>query len=336
LTTSNRLRPREDIVVSVCVTEMLKDDKTKQCFLDQLQDLKKKFRFFEVIIMSETEDAHNLQNIKDKIENLRIIYIQKLSNIYKTRVIAAQEAIGDTVLLLNPQEIHFFNIVDLLENSANNQSVALIKIKKKIVNRGLDTILWKLGKAAGFHIQLQFGQSLCLPRTFLNDLLKHPEPDLALRFIPNYKKIRLDIITCGDPEYVRIQTKISDRILLIQKLLIFLAPNILSIVASASALILFFGIIYFFYIILIWLIIADIATGWLTTSAVLSFLCCFFGVSTLGISLGIQKIISNNETNIDDLIINEETNTNMFAELVNELNVNLVKDNNSIESPEND
>ena len=66
-------------------------------------NLKKLFKFFEIIVIVNSSEENTFDNLKNKICNLRILSIQKNTSEYYRRYILAKESIGDIVVITNTE-----------------------------------------------------------------------------------------------------------------------------------------------------------------------------------------------------------------------------------------
>jgi hypothetical protein len=198
---------------------------------------------------------------------------------------------------------------------------------RRPVKRLLAWPLIALGKLAGFNVDPAEWQSIAVPRTLLNLLLAHDEPRLALRFPP--RDPRLPREWFRTPVNVASRTAfmgLARRLHLLQMLLVYLTPTLLTLVAVSSALLTLVGLAYAAWIVGAVVLVDRLAPGWLTTNAMLAVSATFMGVSTLGISLGLQHLLKQQRRLKCDLVPEEVNRIDLFQQVAFDLNVVLESD----------
>ena len=166
-----------------------------------------------------------------------------------------------------------------------------------------------------------------MPRTLLNCILAHDEPQLALRFPPRDHRtplicvpVKMDKIDRGG------LSELPRRLQLLQTLLVYLAPMVLSIVSFTSSILALLGLAYAFYIVGAWFLVEELAPGWLTTSAMLTVSAVFMGVSMLGLSLGLQHLLKQQAKDKAERVSEEVNRIDLFGKVALDLNVELESD----------
>ena len=170
------------------------------------------------------------------------------------------------------------------------------------------------GAMAGFNVGLRDLKTLAVPRTLLNQLLAHPiQTSRSLSRRATYAcrwalpKRHPECRTCARPANVR------RRLALLQKLLVYLAPSLLMAVTLASALLAAMGVFYALYLLGAWIVVDDLAPGWLTLSAMLSLTAFFLGVSIMGLSLGLQLLLTRANRDGFDGVASEVNRIDLFG-----------------------
>lgn len=321
---------REDVLVSVCFGHMAPDAVSFDAIAALAKTLDARFRFREIVVIGDESRQDEYAELLQRVDNLRLFTVRDGTGFYRRRVIAADEAIGDVVLMTNVAELAHVDLVAMIERAADDQQVILAIRSVGMVNRTLAAPLVALGRMSGFEVGLRDLQTLAVPRTLLNQLLTHPAPDLALRFPP--RDIRLPLtfaMARPDMPALREAGQTRQRIALLQKLLVNVAPSLLMTVTIASALLATMGLFYAFYVLGVWIVVDDIAAGWLTLSAMLSLTAFFLGVSIMGLSLGLQQLLGKEERNDFDGVATETNRIDLFGKMASELNIDLERDHAS-------
>lgn len=315
---------REDVLVSVCFGDLPVDADTLDEVAALARQLDARFRFREIVVVAEESRKDALLALVRRIENLRLFTVRDGTPFYRRRVIAADEAIGDVVMMANAAELPHLDPVAMLGQAADDQQMVLAIRPSGLFDRTLAGPLVALGRLAGFNVGLRDLQTMSVPRTLLNQLLAHPDPDLALRFPPRDVRLPLAFATAapGMPS-LRQAGQQGRRVALLQKLLVYVAPSLLMAVTLASALLAGTGFVYALYVLGAWIVVEDLAPGWLTLSAMLSLTAFFLGVSIMGLSLGLQQLLARTENDVLDSVASEVNRIDLFGQVASDLNVDL-------------
>ncbi|SFT11684.1 hypothetical protein SAMN04488040_3250 [Sulfitobacter marinus] len=315
---------RDDVLVSVCFGSLHPEPTTFKAVSRLAQELDQRFRFREIIVVADDAHRDAFLPLVHQVENIRLIVVPERTAFYQRRAIAADEAIGDVLLLTNSVEIAHLDVVAILERTADNQCAVLPIRKDARMSRTLVAPLVAIGRIAGFNIGTGGLQTLALPRTLLNRLLSHPDRDIVLRFLPRDVSIPICHfeVASGMPS-VREAGQWKRRLALMQRLLAYLAPTLLMIVTLNSALLTILGIVYAIYVLGAWVVVDDLAAGWLTLSAMLSLTALFLGISITGLSLGLQQLLARRGRDEFDSVATEINRIDLFGQVSSELNVDL-------------
>lgn len=316
-------RPREDILVSVCFSDLPATSEAFSALRELARRLDLRFRFREIIIVTDEQGHEDYLPLVEQIADLRLFTIRPGSSYYDRRVIAAEEAIGDVVLIGNLDEIAHIDLIEMVEQAASGNAILLARrSSRRSVRGGLSTPIHALGRAAGFKVNLNDFRTIALARSQLNYILSHSDPELALRFPPRDPWLPLSFFPVeSSVPFRRGPHELKRRVQLLQKLLVYLAPALLVLVTLSSAVLTLLGVGYAIYVVGAWIFLADLAEGWLTTSAMLSLSAAFMGVSILGLSLGLQQILGQRRKNSPDRIAHEINQTDLFGKVASDLNV---------------
>lgn len=321
-------KPREDVVVSVCFSELAATPATFAAIRDLAATLDAAYRFREIILVVEDTQREAFLDIVREVPNTRLFVVRRGTEYYDRRVIAAEEAIGDLVILGHLDEIAALDVLAFLDFAERENAVTMaFRPERKPFKRLAAWPFVALGKLAGFNVDPAEWQSIAMPRTLLNLLLAHDEPRLALRFPPRDPRL--------PREWFRTAAKVASRtafngvgrrLALLQTLLVYLTPTILSVVAITSALLTLVGLAYAAWIVGAVLLVDQLAPGWLTTNAMLAVSATFMGFSTLGLSLGLQHLLKQ-QRRLKGVSVPEEVNRiDLFQQVAFDLNVVLESD----------
>lgn len=318
---SRRITRRGDVLVSVCFGELSADAVAFDAVAALAAEVEARFRFHEIIVVAEESRQDEYFPLLHRVNNLRLFAVRDGTTFYRRRVIAAEEAIGDVVLLAHATELAGVEPVGMIERAADEQSAVLATRGSKSTSRCLGALLVFLGRMADFNVNLRDLQTLALPRTFLNQLLAHPDPDLALRFPPRDVRVPLVLVEVAPGISVPRDAGLRRRLLLLRKLLVYMAPRLLMAVTLTSALLAVVGSSFGLYVLGVWIMLDNVAPGWLTLSAAISLTAFFLGVSIMGLSLGLQQLLSRTNHDGLDGVAAEVNRVDLFGQVASDLNV---------------
>jgi hypothetical protein len=323
-------KPRKDVLVSICFSDL---PATKAAFTtvrDFAQRLDLRFHFREIILVVDENCHEDYLTLVEQIADLRLLTIRLGSGYYGRRVIAAEEAIGDFILIGNFDEITHIDLVEMLEQAISENAILIAtRSKRKYVHSGLSTLIIALGRAAGFKVSLNDLQTIALPRSQLDQVLLHSDPDLALRFPPRDARLPLSFFYVDSNMPFRGGLHhLKRRIELLQKLLVYMAPTLLAVVTLSSTLLTLLGFGFAVYVVGVRISLDNLAPGWFTTSAMLSLSAIFMGISILGLSLGLQQVLNHigKSKNKLEKIAHEINRIDIFGKVASDLNVDLDRD----------
>lgn len=316
-------KPREDVVVSVCFSELAPTPATFAAIRACAATLDTAYRFREIILVVDDTCRAAFLDVVREVPNTRLFVVRRGTEYYDRRVIAAEEAIGDLVILGNLDEIAALDVLAFLEFAeAENAVTMAFRPARRPFKRLLAWPFIALGKLAGFNVDPAEFQSIAVPRTLLNLLLAHDEPRLALRFPPRDPRLPREWFRTGvNVESRTAFTGIGRRLHLLQTLLVYLTPTLLTVVALSSALLTLVGFAYAAWIVGAVLLVEQLAPGWLTTNAMLAVSAIFMGFSTLGLSLGLQHLLKQQRRLKCDLVPEEVNRIDLFQQVAFDLNV---------------
>ena len=317
-----KITKSEEILVSVCFPDFVTSAENDELLDNFVKKIDEVYRYWEIILVVDAAAVNNFEHILKKIPNVRLLKVRNKLPYYRKRTVGASEAIGDVVVLASVSETPYLNILDMIESANKNGSIVVGE--KKIISI-FNPILKILGFISGFHVAANYLSTIAYPRTLINQLLKHSNKQIALRFIP--RDSRIQILKEVSTTHIKHRAIIQDwvrRFGFIQKLFANSASTILAFVAFLSVIVSITAPLYGLYAIITWFSLDTVQPGWLTTSLVLSFTVTFLGVALLGISLGIQSIIDILSPDVMDDIIGEVSTVDLFGEVSSDLNVEVV------------
>ena len=322
-------KQREDVVVSVCFATPSAKTQTFDTIRKIADDLDQVYRFREIILVVEAHEKDAFLPLIEEVSDVRLFVVRKGTEYYERRVIAAEEAIGDLVLIAQEDEAAHLDVCAFLDHAEQSNAIALANCGK---SRPIKSLLsWPfiaLGRLAGFAVYPSDFQSIAMPRTLLNHILAHDEPRLALRYPPRDPRLPLSSFIASKDVSSRSAFKdVGRRMQLLQTLLVFLTPIILSLVAISSGLLTLVGLAYAAWIVGAVVMVETLAPGWLTTNTMLAVSATFMGISTLGLSLGLQHLLRRQARDSAERVSEEVNRIDLFGKVAVDLNVELENEN---------
>lgn len=321
-------KPREDVVVSVCFSELAATPATFDAVRALAARLDGAYRFREIILVVEDTCREAFLPLVREVPNTRLFVVRRGTEYYDRRVIAAEEAIGDLVVLGNLDEVAQLDVLKFLDYAeAENAVTMAFRPARRPFKRLLAWPFIALGKLAGFNVDPSEFQSIAVPRTLLNLMLAHDEPRLALRFPPRDPRLprewfRTEVNVASRNAFMGV----GRRLHLLQTLLVYLTPTILSVVAISSSILTLVGLAYAGWVVGALLLVDQLAPGWLTTNAMLAVSAMFMGFSTLGLSLGLQHLLKQQRRLKGGVVPEEVNRIDLFQQVAFDLNVVLESD----------
>lgn len=316
-------KAREDIVVSVCFSDLPPRETTFATLRKLAATLDAAYRFREIILVVDDTMRAAFLPLVAEVANLRLFVVRRGTEYYQRRVIAAEEAIGDIVMIANIDEIAELDVLGFLDQAEATSAITLAhRPARRPVKNLLASPFLALGALAGFKVHPSDFQTSVMPRTLLNLVLAHEEPRLALRFPP--RDPRLPLACFETDRNIAARTIFRDlphRVQLFQTLLIYLTPTILTVVSISSTLLTLLGMVYGAYILGVVVVKDALAPGWLTTNAMLAMSAVFMGLSTLGLSLGLQHLLRQHIRYKGTLVPEEVNRIDLFQQVAFDLNV---------------
>jgi hypothetical protein len=313
---------REDVLVSLCFSDAPSSDHDVALIVKAAKLICSRFRYWEILVVVSvnTSSGRYLERCLKEVQNIRVLKVRASSRYFPTRVVAASEAIGDVVILTSFPEAPVVEYIALINIALEHDTVVICTREGRNVSSPFLNVLWAI---SGFRISSNYMHTTAFSRTALNQILAHPERDLALRFPPRGEGFPVHELAIKNFHQIANEShKFRRRMGLAYRLTVNSAPMVLFGVATLSVGVVLVSMLYAIYAVLIWLFAKNVQPGWFTTSLMLSLTATCLGAALLGISMGIQRALEWLAPNPEDTIVDEAVNTNLFVES-NDLNVDV-------------
>jgi hypothetical protein len=317
---ARQINRRDDVLVSVCLSDL--HDTLAFNAIERLAfEVEARFRFYEFIVLISESQEKLCHPLVQRVNNLRLFTVCDSIGYYQRRMVSAGEAIGDVVLMANLSELLCVDPIDLLQRAIDKQCAV---IGRRCSKSGYTSFGWFfvfLGRLAAFRVDPRDLQTVALPRTVLNRLLSHHDPELALRFLPLDVRLPFSLVDVPKNIIVPRDAGLRRRLVLLEKLLVFMAPRLLLGVTVSSVLLAILGLLFGIYVFGVWTIRENVAAGWLTLSAVASLTAFFLGISITGLSLGLQRLLTLSKRDDLDGVAAEINQVDIFGRVASDLNI---------------
>lgn len=313
---------REDIFVSLCFPEAPTSARDVASIVEATRRISERFRYFEVLVIARVDDPDDfLAPCLAASPNTRVIKVRGSARHYARRVAAANEAIGDIVVLTAIAEATVLDLPGTIAKAADRNAVMVFTRRS---GGWSNPLLQALGAASRFRISSGDMRTIAIPRTWMNRLLAHPQYNLALRFPPLGQGLPIHHIPVADgvPALPGNEASFRRRVGLLYQLAVNAAPVVLMGVGLLSAAVAFGALLYSLYALGVVLLASHVQVGWFTTTLVQAGTACYLGIAILGLSMGLQKLLERLEPQIDDTVVEEVSNTDLFTEM-QDLNVSV-------------
>lgn len=314
----------ENVFVSVCLTTQDYDESLLGDLKALSELLAGTYRYWEILIVVDSRQARDLDALLNAVPNTRLLIVRSGTALYRARIVAVSDAIGDVILLSTPGEIASLDVLTMLKD-ANARDVIVVgrKTGVSLLSAGLKM----LGRGAGFQVDERDLQSAAFPKAELTRVLQHDTPQLALRFPPVDAPVEyISVEKSALKSKRRLFGDFGRRMALIQKLLISTAPKVLSVTQILSLLVVLGTMGYVVFIFIVWLTFENVEPGWFTTSTFLSMTTFLVGMMAFSSSIALEKIIDSLAAGPADDVIGERNRIDLFDKVFSELNVEIDQD----------
>lgn len=311
---------REDVLVSVGLTAVIPGPEGFDGLRRLSAQLDARFRYWEILVIADAEEAADLAPLFDTVPNLRLLKVRAGTSAYRRRFVLASQSIGDVLAMTTGPEAASLDLVAMIETSLDEGSLVVSRRRKGIL---LDPMIGALGKASGFYVSTRDMQTTVYPRSILDMLAARSDKDLALRFAPRDASVMITETLMPEEKVLerRRLRGTGRRLSLIQKLMVNLAPRVLGYLSVLSALVAFISLLFVFYVFGVWIFVDTVQPGWITTSLLLSGTAAFLGLAIFCLATGLQMIIDLVSPDMGRDVIGETSTVDLFSDVMTELNV---------------
>lgn len=315
------MTPTSDgFIVTICIPDFVATPKAVGCLADIARQLESTYAYWEMIVVLDDSRGLELIMAEPVLLYLRALRTRPSEDMYRRRVLAASESLGDVVVMTSTDEITTIDIPKLIDTCVRTQEIVVARRPGAELHHD-----WvrALGRSAGFRVSQRDMLTAAYPRRALHLLLKHHDPQLALRFIPRDEGLPVTYVEFRASRSRR-PGAFRQRLELVSRLVSHASPNILTALALASLVVLATSMVFTAYAVIAWMAYDDVQRGWLTSVLPISLSTAFLGLSMLGISLGLRRILFLLEPVSAVESFTEISGVDVFAGVAHDLNVEVV------------
>lgn len=293
-----------DYFVSFCFVHKA-SVKAELAAIAELDDLaEKRLQYWELIYVVGEATRQVLEAAANELvkrRNLRVVLVRDQLGYYTKRMIAANEAIGDVVVLSSFDEISAGEVIALSHMAMSSKRVVLARLpsgkRSKLFYR-------LIGLVSDFRVDARDLKVIALPREALSSILTRPTAPLDLRFEPKRglaSYVRREIeMSSANPH-----TSLSERLELLAELFSASAARFLSAFALVSTLAAAVAAAYGIYAIAVISFATNVQPGWFSQAIALSGTTSFLSFGLAVIALGIASLINRADRSSKNEVVEE-------------------------------
>lgn len=305
---------RSDILVSVGVIDESGPAATVPRLVSLAAGLEREFRYFELVyVVSESVrgELDAQAGAIAAIPNLRIIFTSEGTRFYRRRLIAAIEAIGDVVAIVDLDEVSLEHLVELLGEANRRKEVLLGRRPSRPPSSWSYSLLSLVSRN---RITAQAARTIVLPRELINTIVSRRSAALDLRFEPRSLLSRYGRFTIDGPggKRARGRPALAGRYELFLEILICGVPRLLKAYAAIGFLVMAGAMLYGIYAVAVLLLRHHLQEGWFSTAITQAGSTAFIAGGVSVLSIAMTAIYERQHGGDDRIIVDEVTNTSFF------------------------
>lgn len=304
---------RDDYLASICIVNERNVGATVTLLAELETTLSKNFRYFEIIyVLAESmrDQLNDLVDLIERMPNLRILLTDDNISFYQQRAIAAAEAIGDVVALVDLADLHDVGIVEQI-HEAKVRNLVLIGWRGSRRAGGL--AYRALSLLSRHSITANASRTIILSRDRLNAILARERASLDLRFEPRGGQVRY--IPFELTGKAGSSTRLAHRYELLTEVLRTGAPRYLKIYAVTGFAVALAAALYGAYAIGVVLTRDHVQEGWFSTAFILAGAMGFISMGMSILAIALAAVLESATGNSDRVILDEMSNISFFDQL---------------------
>lgn len=304
---------RDDYLASICVVDDLGPDSTLPLLVDLEAVLAQNFRYFEIVYVVTERLGDRFTALVDRLArlpNLRTLITKDNVGFYRQRAIAASEAIGDVVAVVDLADLPGNELPARMHQAKDGNVVLLGWHASHRAGGLLYRVLSLLSRNA---VSTRASRTIILPRERLNAILTRQHASIDLRFEPRGGPVRYDHFPVTKRAGSKIRT--AHRYELLIEILRSGAPRFLKIYAALGFSVVIAAALYVLYAIIVVLTGSDVQEGWFSTAFVLAGSMGFISMGMSILAIALAEVLERSAGGDDRLIVDEIANISFFEHL---------------------
>ena len=311
---------RSDLLVSVGLVDHGGPAETVPRLVGLAEALAAAFRYSELLYVLPESRRAELDRFAGELaplRNLRVLLAGEGTGFYRQRLLAAQEAIGDVVVLLDLDDLEVDDLAARVGEAHESRRVLLGWEPGRRVGSWSYSLLSILSRN---HLTAQASRTIVIPRDALGPILARRSAAIDLRFEPRTaptRYVRFPLARAG-----RRRGMMLHRGELFTEILICGAPRFLKVYAAAGLGVTLGSLFYALYAVMIILTRSHVQEGWFSTAITQAGSTGFIagGMSIMAIAfVAIYERLHGEE---EGALVDEIANTSFFDK-VNARNVEI-------------
>lgn len=303
---------RADYLVSFCLV----NETPMSAEIDALerfaQDCGRRFQHWEILTVVGESARLELAALGPRLSalrNLRILMVGDRESLYNRRGIAAEEAIGDVVVISEIEEALAFDLADFADQARATGQIVMATGEKRRAERFL--IHSPLRLLTGYKVSTRDLKTIALPRENLTRVLARPTAAIDLRFEPKHTSERYlrRVVAFRAPPQPLLSWR---RLGLVADILSASGPRFLKAFALLSFVVFMIAGLYGVYAIGVWGFDDEVQPGWVTTALSLGGLTGFLSLGFALFSLVLARMMETQDRGGRDAVLDEIGNVAFF------------------------
>lgn len=301
---------RNDLLVSVGVVDFGGPAQTVPRLIALAQGLGAAFRYFEVLYVLPESRRHELDPLAGElaaVPNLRVLLSGEGTGYYRQRLLAASEAIGDVVALLDLDDLPVEDLALRLGEAHDSRRILLGWAQGRRAGRLSYSLL---GFASRNYLTAQATRTIIVPRDLLGPMIVRRSAALDLRFEPRTAPSRYLHMAVTRP--ARRDRRMLHRGELFTEILLCGAPRFLKAYAAIGFGVALGSLIYALYAVGIILFRSHVQEGWFTTAIAQAGTTAFIAGGMSIMAIAFVSIYERLHGDDDRSLVDEISNTSFF------------------------
>ena len=303
-------------IISVALVGVPRNHESLLKIEKALEPLRDRYEFIELLFVDHIQHRSKAEPLLGLVADSRFIWTGDDIGFYALRSVAANEAIGDLVLISNVKGFDASEALKMLEDGTEDDFVFFRK------RRGFVSGFFRtLSSLSSYDIDPAYNNDMIINRLALEKLNRLHEMSLAFRF-PNQANADSNRVFKAKSRK-RERSSVRRWAELIVDIVFSSIGSIFMGLTFLSAISVMFGVSYLIYAVFVFLSDFTVQPGWFSTSVVLSVFTIVFGLFVFSASIFFiyfAKLLKQNKTPSYNVVASDD-GLRLFSKLKAETNV---------------